>query len=126
MGYEFHITRAECWFEDDCPVTMSQIMELPGGLPEGFELSRTDTVTTTTPQGKSLTALVGKYLIYEDSGDPESRVHIYFQPDIAPFFRVSSEEYLRPVILLAGMLGASVQGDDGEVYTLQNGKVTVT
>lgn len=124
MGYEFHITRAGSYLEDSCPITLGEILTACDPLPEGFSVDRTGVVTAVTPEGASLAAQVGDYLVYEDRSDPHSRVHIYFDPDCLPFFKVGELQHLRPVILLAQRLGASVQGDEGEVYTLSGGRVT--
>lgn len=88
-------------------------------LPKGFQIDRSGEVSATLPDGGILTANTRNYLIYEDESDPDSRIHIYFM-DHVPTFSVKDEKYLLPIIELAELLGAKVQGDEEEVYTKES------
>jgi len=120
MSYEFHITRAESWLEDSSPVTLAEIQTIIDPLPNGFSVDRSGFVSAATPEGRTLTAAVGDYLIYENPDIPDSRVHIYFDADCPPRFRIGAPEQLLPIIDLAEKLGAGVQGDELEFYRKEN------
>jgi len=120
MSYEFHITRSDSWLDDDSPVTLSEIETTLCPLPENFTIDRSGFVSTVTPNGKTLTAAVGDYLIYDNPGEPDSRVHIYFRPGFPPFFSIASPEHLLPIIDLAEKLGVKVQGDELEIYSRED------
>lgn len=111
MSYEFHITRADSYLEDSCPVTLDEILSTCERLPEGFFVDRT--VTAVYSSGKA------ECLVYKSNSAEDKAVHIYFVPGCPPFFSTSCEELLPPVIRLAERLGAKVQGDEEEVYTLR-------
>ncbi len=119
MSYDIHITRAESWFEDEEPITLAEVEAIWEQLPKGFQIERSDEVSATLPDGGILTVETGNYLIYEDESDPDSRIHIYFMHDV-PTFSVRDEKYLLPIIELADLLGAKVQGDEEEVYTKES------
>ena len=117
MSYDIHITRAEFWLDDEDPITLEEIERLVKPLPQGFSIDRTGIVTATGPQGQTLSAEVGPYLVYEDQEDMDSRICIYFDEESGPWFRACGEKYMLPVIELADMLHAKVQGDEDEIYT---------
>lgn len=118
MPYEIYITRAEVYYEDENPITLAEILSLPGPLPKGFSVDKSGIVTSISPQ--PLIADVGAYLIYEDENDENSRVHIYFSEKNGPWFSVRKEKYMLPIIELADKLQAKVQGEEGEIYTKQS------
>lgn len=117
MGYDIHITRAEHWMDDDAPITLAEVEAVMDQLPPGFRIDRTGIVTAVSPNGQTLSAEVGPYLVFMNGDDENSRVHIYFNSPHGPYFRVADTEAILPVITLANALKAKVQGDEGEVYT---------
>lgn len=119
MSYDIHITRAESYMEDENPITLAEIESLLGTLPRGFSIDRSGIVTAKLPQGEELAAEVGPYLIYQDEKDHDSRVHIYFD-DRGPWFSVREESHMLPIIELAEMIHAKVQGDEEEIYTKES------
>ena len=120
MSYSLYITRAESWLEDSSPITLSEIESIINPLPFGFYIDRSGIVSAATPNGKTLTAAVGDYLVYDEKDHPENRIHIYFDCGLPPYFRLSHPKQLAPVIDLAEKLGAQVQGEELEIYTKDN------
>ena len=119
MGYNIHITRAESWLDDETPITLEEIEQIWDKLPEGFQIDRSGVVTANMSNGSSLSVKVKPYLIFQNGDDEESRVHIYFDNG-APEFCVHDEMKMLPIIELADLLGAKVQGDEDEIYTKED------
>lgn len=120
MSYNIHITRADFYFKDNNPITLKEIESMLETLPQGFSINRSGTVTATTPQGEKISVDVGPYLMYENKADINSRVYIYFNKNNGPWFSVTKEKYMLPIIELAEIIHAKVQGDEGEIYTKES------
>lgn len=111
MAYECHITRADLWVYDKEPITFTEIKALKD-LPEGFETIENCTVTENTPFGETSIKL-DKCIVYTR---PDGvKMYLLFTGG-TPTFKIRSEEDIRPFIELAKLLGAKVQGDEGEIY----------
>ena len=110
MAYEAHITRAEFWVYDKDPVTFEEVAALD--LPEGFEAVENGTFSD---GGVSIS--LGKCVTYTKADGV--KMFLTFTGG-APSFKMRSEEDAKPFAKLAEMLGAKVQGDEGEYYT-ENG-----
>lgn len=110
MEYEAHITRAEFWVHDDSPITFEEIKALD--LPDGFSAEKNCVATTKTPFGE-MSADLGKCIVFTKTNS--AKQYLVFTGGV-PSFVMRSEEDARSFIALAEMLGAKVQGDDGEVY----------
>jgi hypothetical protein len=105
MGYELHITRADDWFKNsDNQITADEWLELLGKDPElkqaGIEQ-------------------YGPYfVVFAHVSDPAKSSWLsWFDGNIESKFPTS--RMIKKMISLSKQLGAKVQGDDGEVYTLE-------
>ena len=120
MSYNIHITRADFYFEDHNPITLAEIEYMLEKLPKGFSINRSGRIIAMTPQGEKISVNMGPYLMYEDKLDSGSRVYIYFDKNKCPWFSVTKEEDMIPIIELAEIIHAKVQGDEGEIYTKES------
>ena len=122
MGYDIHITKSKYWFEEDEGfVTLDEIIAVWDKLDEGFSIDRSGKVYSNPLSDGSMLAAEVDDVIVSRFGDGENdKVHIYFGEDCAPTFRGScfahNTEKLIPIIRLAELVGAVVQGDEGEIY----------
>lgn len=122
MGYDIHITRAKYWFEEEEGfVTLDEVLAVWDKLDEGFSVDRSGKVySNPLPDGSVLAAEVDDFIVYRFGDGEDDKAHIYFGEDCAPNFNggifVHKLEKLVPVIKLAELVGAVVQGDDGEIY----------
>lgn len=110
MAYEFHITRAEFWADDPQPVTLAELEQV---IPQiaGFSVDREGRAETVNPRtGMPLTAMLGACIVWRDT------VRIRFCGS-TPTFAVNDIDELAPFIELAALVGAKIQGDEGEEYT---------
>lgn len=122
MGYDIHITRAKYWFEEDEGfVTLDDVIAVWDKLDEGFSIDRSGKVySNPLPDGSVLAAEVDDFIVYRFGEGENEKAHIYFDEDFAPRFNggifAHSTEKMIPIIRLARLVGAVVQGDDGEIY----------
>ncbi|MBQ8966976.1 hypothetical protein [Ruminococcus sp.] len=110
MAYELHITREEFWVDDVDPVTFEEISALD--LPAGFAVEEDYTAVAKTPFGEMRSSL-GECVIYTKADG--GKVIMHFMGE-TPSFRAVSKDDIIPFVGLAKLLGAKVQGDDGEEY----------
>lgn len=110
MAYEFHITRADFWADDPQPVTFAETAQAAMQL-EGFSADPEGRVETVNPRsGMTLTAVLGPCVVYRDT----VRIRFCGNP---PTFALRDSAELAPFLALAELLGAKIQGDEGEEYT---------
>lgn len=107
MAYEAHLTRADLWVYDKEPITFEEVKALI--LPDGFEA-----VENGTFSDSAVSISLGKCAVYTR---PDGVKNYLIFGNGAPSFKMLSEEDAKPFIKLAELLGAKVQGDDGEIYT---------
>ncbi|MBO4867718.1 MAG: hypothetical protein J5582_14350 [Ruminococcus sp.] len=107
MAYEAHLTRADLWVYDKEPITFEEVAALD--LPDGFEA-----VENGTFSDGAVSISLGKCVVYTR---PDGVKNFLIFSGGAPSFKMLSEEDAKPFIRLAELLGAKVQGDEGEVYT---------
>ncbi len=128
MSYELHITRAdEPWFmQEEGFITLEEVEALPE-LPEGFSFDRSGVVESKPidENGTKLVANVGTFLVYRYGDGEEDKVHIYFDSDRDPYFNARAvsgvqDKAIPALTELAHMLGAKLQGDDGELYDTEH------
>ena len=110
MAYEAHITKAEFWADDDEPITFEEIEVLD--LPAGFTAEGNHTVTANTPFGVMSTEL-GRCIVFTKPDG--TSIYLVFSSGV-PTFGIRSADDTKEFIRLAEMLGAKVQGDEGEIY----------
>ncbi|MDQ0359486.1 hypothetical protein [Breznakia pachnodae] len=116
MSYNIYFTRSDEYFDDSSPITLKEVEELQEKLPRNFYFDYSGIVTTTTPDGKTISAEVGPYLYYLNENDLNSKICIYFYSG-CPFFSVRDEKKMLPLLELADLLQAKLQGEELEVYT---------
>ena len=107
MAYEAHITRADLWVYDKEPITFEEVKALT--LPEGFEA-----VEDGTFSDGAVSISLGKCVVCTRADGVKN--FLIFSGG-APSFKMLGEDDAKPFIELAEMLGAKVQGDEGEIYT---------
>ena len=115
MAYEYHITRAASWDADTDPIMIEEVDQLAELLPLGFQIDWEGVLEVRTPWGVE-TESIGPCLFYQDYFAPEERVYIRFQGEV-PHFSLEDPSKLDPFLALAELLNASVQDDDGLIYT---------
>ena len=122
MGYDIHITRARYWFEEDEDfVTLDDVIAVWDKLDKGFSIDRNGVVySNPLPDGSVLAAEVDDFIVYRFGDGENEKAHIYFDEDFAPRFNggifAHGTEKMIPIIRLARLVGAVVQGDEGEIY----------
>ena len=119
MSYDIHIRRSETRGENDKPITLDEIESLLGKLPPGFSIKRESAVTAKTPQGVTISVETGSYIVYKNPENKKEKAQIYFGPR-GPWFSVSNEKAMLPIIDLADKMNFIVQGDEGEIYTKES------
>jgi len=116
MGYDVHITRKRNWFDDEPKITMAEWLAY---LESDATMRLDGYAEATTPNGDTLR--------YENEGlavwigysrhHPQQQIIAWFdfwKGDIA--VKNPDEEIRRKMWLIAQVLDAKVQGDDGEIY----------
>lgn len=101
MGYDFHITRAEHWADEDQTLISSE---------EWLAVVRSDPELRLDPQNGPNFAIWIDFLTGSEKGWFDWR-------DGAIFTKNPDAPLLAKMLSLAARLNAKVQGDEGEVYT---------
>jgi hypothetical protein len=99
MGYDLHITRAANWSEnEEAPITLDEWLVLVDADPE-----------------LSLTPANGPY--FADWRGPSGLAEPWLDWDAGNIYTKNPDSaLLRKMAAIAALLGAHVQGDDGELY----------
>ena len=125
MGYDVHITRREDWHDEDGPeITRAEWFHLVSRDPS-LQLSRE--VIVENDQGEQVSLQEPTLTLWlEWPGRDEGRAEsILWHSNGNIYAKNPDRETLRKMYLIAGVLQAKVQGDDGEVYNA-GGVVTDT
>jgi hypothetical protein len=103
MGYDIHITRKEYWVEEDGPAI---------SLEEWLAYVASDADLRLSPERKTMAVMTVAASKYPTAWLDWVRGDIYTKnPD---------EPILAKMLQIASVLGAKVQGDDGEFYRSAN------
>ena len=98
MGYDLHVTRKEHWADEEGPAIMPD---------EWLAIVQSDPELTLDEEN-------GPYFaVWSGSGEYECWID-YFEGDL--FSKYPTDEFTEKMVQIAKLLGAKVQGDDGEVY----------
>ena len=117
MGYDIHITREACWLDDENPITLDEVREILPVEPHQFRIDETGEVLIATPQGNAMIADYGPFLEYTD--EEGKKTILVFEEGECPFFTYRDCRQLLAMRDLAETLGATLQGDECEVYDRQ-------
>ena len=110
MGYDLHIFRGEEWSERDDIPTQEWLAAVEGAR----NLTLTGFVEATTPSGETL-----RYddpTLAEWSGHPSGMVRLFDFRRGQVIVKDPDPPTIVRLVQLAAVLGARVQGDDGEFY----------
>jgi hypothetical protein len=117
MGYDLHITRKEDWSDDDQEreITLTEWLAYihadPGlVLSEGYRIK--------VPGSETESQAAPGFCKWTAHPLQENRWFDYRNGSVST--KNPDEHVIRKMLLIADILGAKVQGDDGEIYTLSN------
>jgi hypothetical protein len=103
MGYELHITRADSWGDSS---------KTPISVEEWEDILRKD------PELRLAGVNGPHFAVFADVADPYKSSWLNWS-DGSIDSKYPTSRMVRKMISLAKQLGARVQGDEGEVYTLE-------
>jgi len=109
MGYNLHITRKDCWADEEDERSIS-IAEWKTHVDNDPEI----TLDPENPGEKN-------YLYIRAAGNWP----LWFYPKLGNIYTKNPEtDVIKKMVRVANLLGASVRGDDGELYDLSGNMVS--
>jgi len=64
MGYDIHIKIGDSWVDEEDPLTLENVRQILPMLSSQFRIDESGVITTSTPQGQTLSGDFGPYLEY--------------------------------------------------------------
>lgn len=114
MGYDIHITIGDSWVDEEDPLTLENVRQILPMLSSQFRIDESGVITTSTPQGQTLSGDFGPYLEYTD--EEGQKTYVVFQEDSCPTFKSQNYRQLLALCDVAEALGAKLLGDEDEIY----------
>lgn len=116
MGYDIHITRKKNWYDEDGPsISVEEWAEFVNADPE---MRLDGYAQTQLPDGQSLRIEregLSVWVGYSGNDEDGNMAWFLFSND-GVVVKNPDEEILKKMVSIADVLGAKVQGDDGELY----------
>lgn len=113
MGYDLHITRAECWVESgDHPISLSEWQEIINGDPQ---LRLENAAEMIAPSVNLRYENIGMAVCTMEDEDEEYPVYFDYR-DGRIVVKNPNDQIINKMKEIAEKLNASVIGDEGEIY----------